>query len=54
MSACSSGYFNPSYVLLSIGLNKEDAMSSLRVTFGKDNTFEEIDELIDNLKRIVR
>lgn len=54
MSACSSGYFNPSHVLLSIGLNKEDAMSSLRVTFGKDNTFEEIDELIDNLKRIVR
>ena len=54
MSACSSGYFNPSHVLLAIGLNKEDAMSSLRVTFGKDNTIDEINELVENLKLIVK
>lgn len=53
MSACSSGYFNPSHVLLAIGLNKDDAASSLRVTFGKDNTIEEVNELIENLKRII-
>lgn len=53
MSACSSGYFNPSHVLLSIGLNKEEAVSALRVTFGKDNTIEEVNELIENLKRII-
>ena len=54
MSACSSGYFNPSQVLLAIGLSKEDAMSSLRVTFGKDNTVDEINELIENLKMIIK
>ena len=53
MSACSSGYFNPSHVLLAIGLNKEEAVSALRVTFGKDNTIEEVNELIENLKRII-
>ena len=54
MSACSSGYFNPSHVLLAIGLNKEEAVSALRVTFGKDNTIEEVNELIENLKRIIK
>lgn len=54
MSACSSGYFNPSHVLLAIGLSKDDAMSSLRVTFGKDNTIDEINELIENLKLIFK
>ena len=54
MSACSSGYFNPSYVLMATGLSREDASSCLRVTFGKDNSFQEIDELIYNLKVILR
>ena len=53
MSACSSGNINPSHVLLAIGLNKEEAVSALRVTFGKDNTIEEVNELIENLKRII-
>ena len=54
MSACSSGYFNPSHVLLAIGLNKDDAMSSLRVTFGRNNTIDEVNELIENLRMIVK
>ena len=54
MSACSSGFFNPSHVLLAIGLNQDDAKSSLRVTFGKDNTIEEVNELIENLKLIIK
>ena len=54
MSACSSGFFNPSHVLLAIGLGEEEAKSALRITFGIDNSIDEIDELIDSLKEIVR
>lgn len=54
MSACSSGFFNPSHVLLAIGLSTDDAKSSLRVTFGKDNTIEEVNELIESLKNIIK
>ena len=54
MSACSSGFFNPSHVLLAIGLSEEEAKSALRITFGIENTIEEIDELIIALKEIIR
>ena len=54
MSACSSGFFNPSHVLLAIGLSQDEARSALRVTFGKDNTIQEVDELINALRNIIR
>ncbi len=41
-SACHSGRHSPSAVLKSMGLSDEDALSSIRVTVGKDNTEEEI------------
>lgn len=52
-SACSSGFLNPSHVLLAIGVPKSLARSSLRVTFGKENTIEDVDFLVENLKNIV-
>lgn len=52
-SACSAGSLEPSRVLLAIGLEKEIAKSSLRVTIGKYNTKEEVDYLIENLEEIV-
>jgi cysteine desulfurase len=45
-SACSSGNDNPSHVLLSIGLPNDIAKGSLRITFGKENTKEDVDYLI--------
>lgn len=51
-SACSSGFFNPSHVLLAIGVPQNLARSSLRVTFGKENTIEDVDYLIEILKII--
>ena len=53
-SACSSGLLNPSDVLLAIGVPANVARSSLRVTFGKENTIQDVDYLIENLIRIVQ
>lgn len=43
-SACHAGIKRPSSVLLAMGLSEEDALSSIRVSLGKDNTEEEIKE----------
>ncbi len=53
-SACSSGSSDPSHVLVAIGLPKELAFGSLRVTFGIENTKEDVDFLINNLVKIVQ
>ena len=52
-SACTSGSSEPSHVLTAIGLPKEIAQASLRVTFGEDNSKEDIDYLVDSLTEIV-
>ena len=52
-SACSSGSTEPSHVLLAIGLEKELAYGTLRVTIGKENSKEDIDYLLENLLEIV-
>ena len=53
-SACTSGSSNPSHVLSAIGLSPELAHNSLRVTFGEDNTKEDVDYLVENLCEIVQ
>lgn len=52
-SACTSGSLDPSHVLLAIGLPHEIAHGSLRLTIGEDNTLEEVDYVVDQLKKIV-
>lgn len=52
-SACTSGSVDPSHVLLAIGLPHEIAHGSLRLTLGYENTKEEMDTVVDNLKRII-
>lgn len=52
-SACTSGSLDPSHVLLAIGLPHEIAHGSLRLTLGEENTKEEMDYVIEQLKRIV-
>ena len=53
-SACSSGNSTPSHVLTAIGVDGEYAEGTLRVTFGDENTQEDLEYLIKNLKDIVR
>ena len=53
-SACTSGSSVPSHVLTSIGLSNDLAHSSLRITFGEDNTKEDVDYLVENLCEIIQ
>ncbi|MBQ3512210.1 MAG: cysteine desulfurase NifS [Lachnospiraceae bacterium] len=52
-SACTSGSLDPSHVLLAIGLPHEIAHGSLRITLSKDTTKEEIDFVVEELKKII-
>lgn len=52
-SACTSGVIDPSHVLRAIGLSDEMAHESLRLTLSYENTKEEIDTVVGELKRIV-
>lgn len=45
-SACSSGSIEPSPVLLAIGRTREEARSSVRFSFGRYNTLEDMNVLI--------
>lgn len=53
-SACTSGSLDPSHVLLAIGLPHEIAHGSLRLTVGDENTMEEMDYVVDQIKGIVQ
>lgn len=52
-SACTSGSLDPSHVLLAVGLPHEIAHGSLRITFGDENTQEDVDYLMEVLPLIV-
>ena len=52
-SACSTSNPMPSHVLTAIGLDKNYANSTLRISFGKDNTIEDVDFLIKSIIDIV-
>lgn len=52
-SACTSGALDPSHVLLAMGLKQEEARGSLRLTLSEENTKEELDTVVEELKRIV-
>ena len=53
-SACSTGSNSPSHVLTAIGLKPNLAQGALRITFGKDNTLEDVDYLVNKLTKIVK
>jgi len=52
-SACSSGSLDPSHVLMAIGLPHEIAHGSLRLTFGEENTQEDVDFILEEIPKIV-
>jgi cysteine desulfurase len=58
-SACSSGSLEPSPVIRALGRNDELARGAIRFSFGKDNTIEDVEyvlevlpKAIDNLRRL--
>jgi cysteine desulfurase len=49
-SACTNFEKAPSYVLGAMGLTEEEAYSSIRFSFSVENTFEEIDNVVEILR----
>src|SRR5262249_51097580 len=45
-SACSSGAVEPSKTLLATGISAEEALSSIRVSFGPENSAGEVDAFL--------
>ena len=52
-SACSSGSSEPSHVLTAIGLDREHIGGSLRITFGEQNTIDEVRYLVNMINKII-
>jgi cysteine desulfurase len=52
-SACSSGTLEPSPVIRALGRNDELARGSIRFSFGKDNTEEDVDYVLEVLPQVL-
>ena len=52
-SACTTGATEPSHVLRAIGVPAEALAGSLRLTVGRDNTLEQVEEVLALLPEIV-
>jgi cysteine desulfurase len=52
-SACASEIAKPSHVLTSMGLSESEAYSSIRFSFGKYNTVEEVEEVAVMFEKMI-
>ena len=52
-SACSSKKLGPSHVLKAIGLNEVEAHGSVRFSFGRNNSYTDVQYVLDNLSSII-
>ena len=52
-SACASGSLEPSHVLVATGLGPELAHGSIRFSFGKYNTEEEVDYVLEHFPPVI-
>ena len=52
-SACTSGSLEPSHVILAMGRDAATARATLRFSFGRGNTQEDVAEAAGRLKRVV-
>jgi cysteine desulfurase len=53
-SACSSGTFKPSHVLMAMGVSEEDAKCALRISIGWATTQADIDRFLSSWEKIVK
>lgn len=52
-SACASGSHEPSHVLMAIGLPRDNGYGSLRFSFGKYNTREDVEYVLETLPVVI-
>jgi cysteine desulfurase len=52
-ASCSSGAADPSHVLAAMGISRERARGSLRLSMGGETTSDEVDAVIAILSRVV-
>lgn len=52
-SACSSKTLEPSHVLKALGMSYQESQGSVRFSFGKENTKEQVDYVLKYLPKIV-
>ncbi len=53
-SACSARSKDPSEILLGLGLSAQEARCSLRISFGPENSLEEVDYFIKEFERVYK
>lgn len=53
-SACTSGSMQPSHVLLAMGRDTRTAKATLRFAFGRGNTKEDVDAVVEALRESLR
>jgi cysteine desulfurase len=53
-SACSSGSSEPSHVLLSMGIEPQMCQSAVRISLGRENTEEDIDNALEGIPNVVQ
>jgi len=51
-SACNSGKDYTSHVLLAIGLSEQEVRSSIRISYGRYNTLEEVNEIVKAITNV--
>jgi cysteine desulfurase len=52
-ASCSSGAADPSHVLAAMGVSRERARGSLRLSFGAETTHEDVDAVIGIVSKVV-
>ncbi|MDR0391591.1 MAG: cysteine desulfurase [Planctomycetaceae bacterium] len=52
-AVCSAGSVDASHVIKALGFDASRAKEAVRFTFSEENTFEEVDYILDKLKEIV-
>ena len=53
-SACTSGSLDPSHVIRAMGRDEKTARATLRFSFGKANTMEDVDYVAEKLETVIR
>jgi len=52
-SACTSGSMQPSHVLLAMGRDTRTAKATLRFAFGKSNTMDDVDYVVETMDEVI-